>query len=94
MMHKVKHIAAMLKHWFEGDPTIGLVRPIYTLSSVEKNIIKGVNQRFSQCQLITREYENIDGDSKGNPDTGNFSVACEEYIHCSSTGKPASIREI
>ena len=94
MMLKIKNVATTLKYRHKGDPTIGIVRPISSLSSVEKNMIKVMNQIFIQCQLISRECENLGSDSTGNLDTGKFSIVCEEHVRCSPAGKPASIREL
>ena len=72
MMPKVKNVAIVLTCCCKGNPTISLLMPICALSSVEKNSIKGMNQRFNKNQLIAREHKNIGGDSNGNPDTGNI----------------------
>ena len=36
MTLKVKKVATMIEYWCKGDPTIGLVIPIFTLSSAKK----------------------------------------------------------
>ena len=80
MLHNIKNFDTTLKCWCKGDPIIGFVTPMFALLSVEKNSIKCMKQRFSRCQLITREKENLGSNSSGNPDTSVFSVACEEFI--------------